>query len=277
MPEAARSVAEAALERVSTIALGFPGAEVKLSHGAPSFHVRGKMFVVFVDDHHGDGRLAVWCKAAHADQKKLVAGDPERYFVPPYVGVKGWVGVRLDHPRTDWIELSILVEEGWQSVAPKRIAADAMPRPAAPLRLPRTDVKVAREALARLTKICVALPEAIVERAGAHATFSVRKKAFAHFLDNHHGDEAVGVCVRVPKRQNAKLAKGDPERFYLPAYIASKGWVAMRLDRGRVKWADVAERVASSYAAVAPKRPRAGADGAGTIARPGSERRRCTN
>jgi hypothetical protein len=277
MPKTAPSAAEAALERVNSIALTFPGAEVKLSHGAPSFHVRGKMFVIFVDDHHGDGRLAVWCKAAHAGQKKLVADDPERYFVPPYVGVKGWVGVRLDHARTDWIELSILVEEGWQSVAPKRIATGATPRPAAPLRLPRTDAKVAREALARLTNICVALPEAIVERAGAHETFSVRKKAFAHFLDNHHGDETVGVCVRAPKGQNTKLAKGDPERFYLPAYIASKGWVGMRLDRGRVKWDDVAERVAFSYAAVAPKRSRTGTDQARATARPEGERRRYTS
>jgi hypothetical protein len=108
---------ENALERVRAMALAFPRSEEKVSHGSPSFFAKGKMFLSFVDDHHGDGRLAVWCKATHEEQKRLVAMDGERYFVPPYVGVKGWVGARLDLPTTDWIELAIVVEEGWRSVA----------------------------------------------------------------------------------------------------------------------------------------------------------------
>src|SRR5271170_711408 len=118
------SPADAALARVREICLRFPGAEEKLSHGMPSFHVRGKMFVNFVDSHHGDARLAVWCKAMPDEQRRLVASDPERYFVPPYVGVRGWVGVRLDHPEADWIELAIIVERGWTEIAPPRLARD---------------------------------------------------------------------------------------------------------------------------------------------------------
>jgi hypothetical protein len=112
---------------------------------------------------------------------------------------------------------------------------------------------VARAALARLTEICVALPEATCERSSSHATFRVRKKTFAYFLDNHHGDEVIAACVRAPKGANAKLAKADPKRFYLPAYIGSRGWVGMRLDVGRVDWKSVEERVAASYRSVAPK------------------------
>jgi hypothetical protein len=251
------SPSDAAYEHVRQICLGFPAAEEKLSHGAPSFHVRGKMFLNFVDNHHADGRIAVWCKSTLEEQRRLVATDPVRYFVPPYVGVKGWLGVVVDGPGADWIELAILVEEGWRSVAPPRVARGeglppAKPIPPAPSRV-TTDAKVAREALDRLRKICVALPEAAFEPEGHHASFRVRKKVFAYFLDNHHGDGIIGACVKSDKRANAKLVKDDPKRFFLPAYIAARGWVGVRLDTKRVDWKDVAQRIEASYRSVAPK------------------------
>jgi len=251
MAKRAASSADAALERVRTICYGFPGTEEKLSHGAPSFFVRGKMFVGFVEDHHGDSRVAAWCKAEPEDQRRLVASDPDRYFVPPYVGVKGWVGVRLDHPRTDWIELAILVEHAWGAVVPKRVAEGPVrPPPRRPPSRPTTDPKIARAALERLLAICDALPESTTERESRHATFRVRKRTYAYFLDNHHGDGNIGVCF---KGKNAALVRQDPKRFYLPAYIGSRGWVGMRLT-GKVDWKDVAARVGASYRAVAPKR-----------------------
>jgi hypothetical protein len=247
------STADMAYERVREICLGFPAADEKLSHGAPSFHVRGKMFLTFVDNHHGDGRLAVWCKSTLAEQRRLVASDPERFFVPPYVGVGGWVGVRVGDPSTDWIELSILVEEGWAAVAPPRVArGELAPGPAKRPILPpsprvTTDPKVARASLERLTKICLALPGAACEPDGRHATFRVRKKVFAYFLDNHHGDGIVGVGVKADKRANAALMRKDPDRFYSPAYIGPRGYLGVRLNAGRVDWKDVAERLAESY------------------------------
>jgi hypothetical protein len=254
----ARSPADAAYAKVREICLGFPAAEEKLSHGAPAFHVRGKMFLTFADDHHGDGRVAVWCKSTLAEQKRLVAGDPERFFVPPYVGVGGWVGVRVDGPDPDWIDLSILVEEGWRAVAPPRIARGeavppAKPIPPAPARV-TTDEKAARAALERLTRICLALPEAVVEAEGRHATFRVRSKVFAYFLDNHHGDGIIAACVKGDKRANAALVKTDPKTFFSPAYIGPRGYLGVRLDRGRVDWKAVGERVAASYRSVAPKK-----------------------
>ena len=86
----------AALTRVRRACLAFPEATEKEAWGAPTFRVRDRLFVMFVDDHHGDGRLAIWCNAPPGAQEALVTSDPRHFFVPPYVGAKGWIGVRLD-------------------------------------------------------------------------------------------------------------------------------------------------------------------------------------
>jgi len=107
--------------------------------------------------------------------------------------------------------------------------------------------------LRKLTDICLELPEASVERSGSHSTFRVRKKVFAYFLDNHHGDGIVSVCFKTKLGEHRDLVRHDPARFYLPAYIGPRGWAGLRLDRGRVAWSEVAEFVTSSYRNVAPK------------------------
>jgi predicted DNA-binding protein (MmcQ/YjbR family) len=107
--------------------------------------------------------------------------------------------------------------------------------------------------LRKVSDICLAFPEATVERHGSHATFRVRKKVFAYFLDNHHGDGIVSVCVKTRLGENQDLASVQPSRFYLPAYIGPRGWVGVRLDVPKVSWDEVAAFIASSYAIVAPK------------------------
>jgi len=108
--------------------------------------------------------------------------------------------------------------------------------------------------LARLTKIALALPEAVREIHGSHARFLVRKKTFAYFLNNHHGDGIVAVTCKVLPGDNSVLVSASPDQFYLPAYIGPKGWVALRLDVGPVDWDEVTELIAGSYRLVAPKR-----------------------
>ena len=108
--------------------------------------------------------------------------------------------------------------------------------------------------LVRLTKICLALPEATRECLGSHAGFRVRKKTFAYFLNDHHGDGIVSVACKALPGENTALVAAQPDRFYLPAYIGPKGWVALRLDIGKVDWQEVAELVAASYRQIAPKR-----------------------
>jgi hypothetical protein len=116
---------ERTLKRVRRICLAFPEASERLSHGAPTFFVRGKKaFLMVLTDHHGDGRFAIWCAAADGMQKMLVDGDPERFFVPPYVGHRGWLGVRLDR-ALDWDELAGIAEDAYAEVAPAKLVEAA--------------------------------------------------------------------------------------------------------------------------------------------------------
>ena len=108
--------------------------------------------------------------------------------------------------------------------------------------------------LAAVSRACLALPEATCERKGQHASFMVERRTFAYFLDDHHGDGIVSIACKTALGENQDLVKRDPQRFYLPAYIGPKGWVALRLDRGEVDWDEVAELAAASYCLVAPKK-----------------------
>ena len=113
--------------------------------------------------------------------------------------------------------------------------------------------------LARLTKICLGLPGASRELLGTrkeHASFLVKKKVFAYFLNSHHGDGIVSVCCKVLPGDNAALIAAQPERFYMPAYIGPRGWVALRLDTGEVDWEEVAELARGSYELVSRPRPK---------------------
>ena len=110
-----------ALARMREICLGLPETSERLSHGAPTFFVRGKRaFVMVLSNHHGDGRFAIWCAAPDGMQTLLVEAEPERFFVPPYVGHRGWLGVRLDR-GLDWEELAGIVEDAYAEVAPPKL------------------------------------------------------------------------------------------------------------------------------------------------------------
>ena len=108
--------------------------------------------------------------------------------------------------------------------------------------------------LTRVSKICLALPEAMRETLGSHASFLVRKKTFAYFLNDHHGDKIVAVACKALPGDNSALAAAQPDRFYLPSYIGPRGWVALRLDIGEPDWEEVSELIAGSYRLIAPKR-----------------------
>jgi hypothetical protein len=114
-----------ALERIRVICLAFPETSERLSHGAPTFFVRGKKaFVMVLTDHHGDGRFALWCAAPDGIQRLLTEADPESYFVPPYVGHRGWLGVRLDRDL-GWDRIAEIAEDAYLEVAPAKLVEAA--------------------------------------------------------------------------------------------------------------------------------------------------------
>ena len=101
---------DAAVANVRAACLAQSGATEKLSHGSPCWFVGGKQFAAFDDHHHGDGRIALWLCAPDGMQQMLVEAEPDHYFVPPYVGVRGWIGVWLDRaPR--WSQIAALIEQ----------------------------------------------------------------------------------------------------------------------------------------------------------------------
>ena len=111
------------IERLRRICLAFPEVTERLSHGEPTWFVRDKSVFVMTADRHHDDRVAMWCPAPPGVQEHLAAAEPERFFRPPYVGHRGWLGVYLDVP-VDWEEIADLVEDAYRIVAPKRLVAE---------------------------------------------------------------------------------------------------------------------------------------------------------
>jgi hypothetical protein len=107
------------LKRVRRICAAMPESTEKLSHGEPTFFVRKKVFAMFANNHHNDGHVAVWIPAPPDLQPLLINSWPETFFKPPYVGVRGWVGIELGNISDE--ELAAHIREAWQMVAPKRL------------------------------------------------------------------------------------------------------------------------------------------------------------
>jgi hypothetical protein len=116
------------LDHLRRLCLALPEVTERLSHGEPTWFVQGKKTFVMFANHHHDDRLAFWCAAPDGAQETLVGTDPERFFRPPYVGHRGWLGVYLDVP-VDWDQIADLVADAYRAVAPKRLVAALDARP----------------------------------------------------------------------------------------------------------------------------------------------------
>jgi len=109
--------------KVRELCMALPATTEKLSHGEPTWFVGGKTFATVDNNHHNSGHIAAWIKGAPGAQETLVEAATERFFRPPYVGHRGWVGARLDVETVDWDEIAGLLEEAWRMTAPKKVLA----------------------------------------------------------------------------------------------------------------------------------------------------------
>jgi hypothetical protein len=110
------------LLRLRKLCLSLPEAHEVEAWGEPTFRVKNKIFAMYAsaNNHHGGGRHAVWCKAAAVNQRLMIEAEPDRFFVPPYVGPSGWIGVWLDR-KVDWGELADLLRDSYRMIAPKKL------------------------------------------------------------------------------------------------------------------------------------------------------------
>ena len=163
-----------------------------MSHGAPNFRVRGKTFATYAVNHHGDGRVALWLNAFAGSQEPHVRAEPEHFFVPPYVGPRGWLGVVLDR-GLPWQRIAALVREAYEKVAPPvlRSASAKTPilkPPGKKLTASQIDPMKAPRAMAvlkALRKVCLRLPESSEDSQFGHPVWKAGKKTFA--MARHDG------------------------------------------------------------------------------------------
>ncbi len=219
---------------IRQLCLAFPEAEELVSHGMPNYRVRGgKVFATYAANHHGDGRIALWLNTPDGLQDAYVREEPKHFFVPPYVGPSGWVGVRLDLGLA-WKRLAPIVRAAYEHVAPARLAGQLKTTPAVPApkhRITAADVDPSNtprgmRILASMRKICLALPETSEGRQFGQPVWLVARKVFARAYC-HEGHWRVGFWVGV----HAQLLMTDDPRYTIPPYMGHHGWIAVEVTK----------------------------------------------
>jgi hypothetical protein len=235
--------------------LWLPEAEEFVSHGSPNYRVRGKTFATYVVNHHGDGRVALWLPALPGAQETLIRGAPKHFFIPPYVGVRGWVGVLLD-TGLGWTRVIELVREAYIKVAPRalleRIGKPPVLKTPAK-KLPATQVNPfkTRRALAVLKgmrKICAKLPDTREGSQFGHPVWQAGKKSFV--IARFHGGRLT-LCFWVGVEHQGLFTQD--ERFQVPPYIGHNGWIALDVEED-CDWREIASLSLQSYRHFALKR-----------------------
>jgi predicted DNA-binding protein (MmcQ/YjbR family) len=243
-------------EAVREVCLWLPEAEEFLSHNTPNFRVRGKTFATYTLNHHGDGRVSLWLNAPSGVQSALVKAEPKHFFVPPYVGPSGWIGVQLDK-GISWKRVAELVRQAYEKVAPPalrdRIGRTLVIKPPTaklkPEEIDPLQSKHARAVLKEMRKICLSYPEASEDLQFGSPVWKAGKKtfamAYAYFKPKVHLSFWVGV-----ERQTFFTSD---KRFEVPAYMGHNGWIALDVSK-RVNWSEVRALALDSYKHFALKR-----------------------
>lgn len=248
---------------VRTLCLRLPDAFERTSHGMTDYRVGKRAFTTLAVDHHGDGRIALWLSAPPGAQQHHVEADPEHYFVPPYVGPRGWLGVCLDR-QLDWNEIDARIREAFRHAAPRGLAdrlgppqpvspptAAIDPRRVDPLSQPR-----AREIVAKLRAVCLALPEATETTQFGYPAWRAGRRTFAN-AHHHHDRLELQFWVGADAQSQLTL---DP-RYRIPAYIGHNGWISVNAEDGLLP-GEIEQLALASYRHFALKRMLKALDGA---------------
>lgn len=246
---------------VREVCLWLPEAEEFPSHGSPNFRVRGKTFAAYCVNHHGDGRIALWLNSPPGAQAVHTAGEPKYFFVPPYVGPRGWLGVQLDKGLS-WKRIAVLVREAYEKVAPPALAArigktiEITPPTAklAPTEVDPMRSKRAQAVLQRLRKLALAWPETSEGLQFGSPVLKVGKKTFAHAYYNEKRLR-LGFWVGVHRQA---LLTAD-ERFSIPKYMGHIGWIELDAHTA-ADWNEIRALAFDSYRHFANKRMLAALD-----------------
>lgn len=252
-----RSIDQVARE----LCLAFPDSEEFTSHGAPNFRLRGgRVFALLAINQHGNGRVALWVNAPAGAQETLVESAPDRYFVPPYVGPRGWIGIWIDDKPDgfgpNWSEVAARVREGYLKIAPRKVDPATIPTPqvATPDAPPAAGLvdpfatSPASERLELLRSLCLALPETTESSQFGSPVWRAGSKNFAGLTVR---DGQLHAVFRVGHARQAMLVE-DP-RCSIPPYIGRHGWIALRVDR-HVDRDELASLALESYRHFALKR-----------------------
>lgn len=242
-------------EAVNDLCLAFPEAERRISHGTPEYHVRGRGFASYAVNHHGDGRIALSVRAPAGAQTLYVEMEPDCYFVPPYIGPKGWLGIRLDRDLP-WHAVCERVREAYLEVAPRSLAREVVSPveveppddtvPAEefdPLSVPHAQAK-----LAELRARALALPEASQGSSFGQPVFKAGKKTFMRVQRRRRRME---IEFWVGGEGQALLG-ADP-RYRIPPYTGHNGWIALDVET-EIDWNEVSALMLKSYRHFALKR-----------------------
>ncbi len=255
----ARDVSQAVRQLMSSL----PETEEVSSHGSPSFKVRGKTFATYTINHHGDGRVALNLDAPPGAQQLYTEMEPEYYFVPPYVGPKGWLGVALN-TGISWKSVVARTREAYENRAPATLVAQLPEQlssqpPDRNLRPDEIDPylgKRARDVLEALGKLCERLPETAQARQFGNPVWKAGKKTF---VSTAYYTGRLNLSFRVgPERQTAL---SDAPRYHIPAYTGHNGWINLDVE-DHADWAEIEGLVLESYRHFALKRMLRALDGA---------------
>lgn len=243
-------------QAVREVCLSFPQAEEFVSHGSPNFRVRkGRIFATYVVNHHGDGRIALWLNAPDGAQEHYMHAEPKHFFVPPYVGPSGWLGVNLDK-GVSWRRVAALVREAYEKVAPPRLARTIgktieITPPKATLSAAQIDPMQAPRAqrvLKSLRRICLSWPETSEGRQFGSPVWLAGKKSF---VVAYCYDKRLRLAFWVGVDRQGLLTE-DP-RYEIPPYMGHNGWIALDVTKD-CDWDEVRALALDSYRHFALKR-----------------------